>query len=406
MRQATIGLLAVTAMVMLIFQPPPIHAWATGWHTWTVAQAPYYVNPANTAGISSSAAVAAFQTASSAWGAQSSANFSFSYAGLTTGSAVQMNNKNEVFFRSEPNGAVAASTYMYWDGSGKLLDTDIVLWQSDYTFFTGASGCNPAVFGVYLEDVATHEFGHALGLNHSAVTTATMYPYFTSYCGIDWRFLDPDDITGVQTLYPTSTTSQPPAAPSQLAVTVNSANPTSSLVLSWTNNATNADGYRVDRSADGFTFAQIAQLGSTVQSYTDAGLAAGATYVYRVYAYNGAGTSAYSNLASGQTQAIVLTPTAPSSPTPIAGATGVSTNPTLGWGASANAQTYDVYLGTTSTPGLWASNLTGTSITASSLGSGTTYYWRVVAKNSAGTTSGGTWWFTTKAATKGKPARK
>jgi hypothetical protein len=51
-----------------------------------------------------------------------------------------------------------------------------------------------------LQEVATHEFGHALGLGHSSDTNATMAPYvhFDNRCAS----LTPDDVRGVTSIYP------------------------------------------------------------------------------------------------------------------------------------------------------------------------------------------------------------
>jgi len=162
----------------------------------------------------------------------------------------------------------------------------------------------------------------------------------------------------------------------------------------------------VERSSDGATFAQIAQLGSSATSYTDSGLTAGSTYYYRVSAYDSAGSSAYSNIASTQTQVtaqiVVQAPAAPSSPSPTNGAT-VNGSVTLSWGAAAGAQGYDVYFGTSSAPALRASNVASTSLNVGSLNAGTTYYWMVVAKNTIGSATGPLWTFTTKST--GKPKK-
>lgn len=51
--------------------------------------------------------------------------------------------------------------------------------------------------GTDLYTVAAHEFGHALGLAHSTVSGALMYPYY----GGPHRALEADDIAGIQSIY-------------------------------------------------------------------------------------------------------------------------------------------------------------------------------------------------------------
>ena len=164
------------------------------WNTSTVS---YYINPVNS-DVSQAAAIAALQAGAQAWRTQTSANIELVYAGASTATQNSMNNRNEVFFSNDNGGGALAVTYTVYDSSGNTLDTDIEFFDGDWQFFTGSSGCTG---GFYIEDVAAHEFGHALGLGHSSVSDATMAPSIPS-CLSTRRDLHPDDITGLQTKYP------------------------------------------------------------------------------------------------------------------------------------------------------------------------------------------------------------
>ena len=126
------------------------------------------------------------------------------------------------------------------------------------------------------------------------------------------------------------------------------------------------------------------------------GLAAG-TYYWQARAQTASGVfdaddGAWWSFAVGGT----TPPAAFGKASPANGASGLSSSPTLTWGASPGATGYQYCFDTTNDGACsssWVSTGTTTSSALSSLAAGT-YYWQVRAQNTAGTTDadGGAWW--------------
>ncbi|MFH1228540.1 MAG: hypothetical protein V1701_11650, partial [Planctomycetota bacterium] len=103
----------------------------------------------------------------------------------------------------------------------------------------------------------------------------------------------------------------------------------------------------------------------------------------------GGGTDSESGSSTSTLPTQVLYPVMPAN-----NAANVGINILLSWSASVGAESYDVYLGTTNPP-LYKANRTSGNYNPGALSYGTTYYWRIDARNSVGVTTGNVWTFTT-----------
>jgi matrixin len=92
----------------------------------------------------------------------------------------------------------AIATTSWWSSGSHIVDADIVFWDAALLFFSGSTGC---AGGFYIEDIAAHEFGHAIGMGHTDITGATMYPS-VSTCRQGNRTLEADDTAGARFLSP------------------------------------------------------------------------------------------------------------------------------------------------------------------------------------------------------------
>jgi len=186
-----------------VLQPSPALEWVST-SKWDVGVVHYRVNPSNN-DVTNAQALSGVRIGADAWTAQSGAAFRYVYDGTSTSSTIGMNGTNLVVFLDEQGSSPTTRATSYqWMIGATIVESDIAFWDGSMDFVTGSMPCTDSI---YIENTGIHEFGHSLGLEHSPVTTATMYGH-SAACSKSRLELDPDDIAGVEALYPCSNNSQ------------------------------------------------------------------------------------------------------------------------------------------------------------------------------------------------------
>jgi subtilisin-like proprotein convertase family protein len=146
--------------------------------------------------------------------------------------------------------------------------------------------------------------------------------------------------------------------------------------------------YCYDTSNNGVCNASWVSTGGST-SVALSGLAVGTSYYWHVRANSAGGTTyAGGNPATFWAFSTVAAPGAFSHSSPANGATGQAVNPTLSWGASSGATSYEYCYDTTNNNACsgWTSTGANTSVALSGLANNTTYYWHARATNAGGAT--------------------
>jgi hypothetical protein len=113
---------------------------------------------------------------------------------------------NAVYFASAAGrqvdyGIIALTEVLYWVSSGQIAEADMVFNDNIFFFTSNEGDTGRRINGrtaIYLRDVATHEAGHALGLDHSMVNLSSLV--YTAFSG---QFtLGEDDQSAVRTIFP------------------------------------------------------------------------------------------------------------------------------------------------------------------------------------------------------------
>lgn len=140
------------------------------------------------------------QASAEAWN-RAGADFAFTGGGTTSatpgacyygaGGGDALDDQNTIGW-APLGGNVLARACTYW---GLDDETDEV----DMEFSTTKCWTTGSPIGIDLQSVATHEFGHAAGLDHSFDSSAVMYASYSS--GSNKRQLRPDDLAGIVGIY-------------------------------------------------------------------------------------------------------------------------------------------------------------------------------------------------------------
>ena len=137
------------------------------------------------------------QMGSSSWGS-GGANFDPVYVGEASSGGT--NTSNIISARSDSSGSTLA--YCICSGNG----WKIKFYDGNWVWADGPG--NTPGGQIDLQGVCAHEYGHALGLDHTSVSSATMY-YAVSGSGDAQRTIENDDINGVKAIYSSMSGSKP-----------------------------------------------------------------------------------------------------------------------------------------------------------------------------------------------------
>ena len=136
-----------------------------------------------------------------AWQRLEDSAITFAYGGATEAQVAALDGTNLISFQDDSYDfgsrvvAVTLTSFRRGIDPPPILDADILFSPNEIFSTSGA----PGTFD--LQSVATHEIGHLLGLDHTAIVSATMNPLAGS--GVTFfRVLQTDDRIGCSVLYP------------------------------------------------------------------------------------------------------------------------------------------------------------------------------------------------------------
>ena len=167
---------------------------------WAVTPVHYAINPENPQSLGQSFITNAISTSAETWDDATSKELAADTYGIDTSAQYgTYDSKNSIVFGSYPQSGVIAVTSIWYSKRAKQIVEFDMLFNTYYRW--GDASANPYVMD--LQNIATHEMGHAFGLSDiysTSCTDVTMYGY-SNNGETSKRTLEQPDITGLQAMY-------------------------------------------------------------------------------------------------------------------------------------------------------------------------------------------------------------
>jgi hypothetical protein len=165
---------------------------------WQGRSIEYQVDPTNDQGLSDAAVSSMVAAGTRSWTNPVGEGLAFVDGGQAAGAVDPYDERNIIFFDEDwsHDPALVGLTFVWSRPDGEIIGFDMALNNKHHSWSVdGTEGHND------LLNTLSHEFGHAIGVDHSPdVAAATMYP--STFPGeLSKRDLDADDRSAVQYLY-------------------------------------------------------------------------------------------------------------------------------------------------------------------------------------------------------------
>jgi predicted Zn-dependent protease len=193
-RRNLFALAIASVLVVAAAEPAMAYTLLSPTRTWASTPVAVRVYTAGNSTITDGdGGVTAVVGAIKAWAVVGSGTTSQAAVRGTAPATIMLNNNGKICTGS----CLAATLTGYYTGN-TIYDADIYT-NTRYSYYSSreTDGCS----GEYdIDGIMVHEVGHVIGLGHSTVTGATMYPSVSS-CNSANRTLEADDLAGMNVLY-------------------------------------------------------------------------------------------------------------------------------------------------------------------------------------------------------------